>query len=246
MPTSSPSILLTGAATGSIVVENLSRPGVDLPPSNVGNRDPLGNNDRADIIVAGAKAVSIEDLESFCSTIGFESTEILMHIQPIGECTLQGESNCVCSYKARRRVDNDRVKNVFSTVYVTLMSGSEVGLDRREGLEHPHVVVVSIHLGVLWQEPVFEGIRMKLITRGRIIRSRSFYSSKYTSFRKEIDRDKKFLSGSYALLMGDMRNLKVPRRRKRSPQFSKGKRLTYLSTVGGRRATLHISLSKSW
>ena len=41
-----------------------------------------------------------------------------------------------------------------------------------------------------------------------------------------------------------MRYFEVPRRRDRSDQSSQGKRLIYLSLVGGRRATLCISFLK--
>ena len=50
----------------------------------------------------------------------------------------------------------------------------------------------------------------------------------------------------YPLSQGDMRYLKVPGRRVRSAQSSKGKRLIYLSLVGGTGATFWISFLNSW
>ena len=128
----------------------------------------MGNDDRGCIIGAGTKAALIEKLESFRSRIGLELTETLMHVLPIRESTLQGESNHRCSYKARRRVDNDSVKNKFWTAYITLMSCFKVSLDGHEELDNRHFVLVWMHVGIFLQEPVFEGVRMKRITRVRI------------------------------------------------------------------------------
>ena len=63
------------------------------------------------MIGAGTKAVSIDNLDTFCPSIGLKSTQIWMHVLPIGESTLQGKSNRLCSFQACCRVDNDSVKN---------------------------------------------------------------------------------------------------------------------------------------
>ena len=47
------------------------------------------------------------NLETACSRVCLESSEVLMHISTIGGSVLQSESNRLCSHKARRRVDND-------------------------------------------------------------------------------------------------------------------------------------------
>ena len=90
-----------------------------------------------------------------------------MHVLVVGESTLQDQSNRLCSPKARRRVDNDSVEDTLSPVYILLMRSLEVSLNRREEFEHQHVEVVSINIRIWRQEPVFERIRMKWVTRGR-------------------------------------------------------------------------------
>ena len=107
------------------------------------------------------------NLESFCSRIGLKSTEMLMHVLLVGESTLQGQLKRLCSLKAPRRVDNDSVEDTLSPVYILLMSSLEVSLHRRGEFEHRHVQVVSINIRIWRQEPVFERIRMKWVTRGR-------------------------------------------------------------------------------
>ena len=72
MLTSSPSIFLAGAGTGSIVPEELASPRVGLPPWSVGNRDSSGNDDCTHLISAGTKAVSIQNLKKFRSRLGLE------------------------------------------------------------------------------------------------------------------------------------------------------------------------------
>ena len=99
--------------------------------------------------------------------MSLNSTKVLMQILSIGESTLQGESNCLCSQKTRRRVDKDSVKGRVLPVYIPSMSSLEVSLDRREELEHWSVVVLWINLQIFRQEPVFKAVRMKRVTRGR-------------------------------------------------------------------------------
>ena len=141
--------------------------GQSSPPWGVSNREPSNNDDRADIVVIGTEGVSINNLESLCSRIGLKSTEMLMHELPVGESALQGESKRLCSHKARGRVDNESVEDIFSPVYIPSMGSLEVGLNRREELEHRHIEVVSINVRIWRQEPVVERIRVKRITRGR-------------------------------------------------------------------------------
>ena len=133
--TSLPSILLEGTETGGIVAEKLAGPPGDSPPWGVSNREPLNNDYRADIIGAGTQAVLIKNLATLCSRISLKSIEISMHVLSIGESTLQGETNRLCSHKARRRVDNDSVKEMFPPVKRPSMSALEVSLHRREELE---------------------------------------------------------------------------------------------------------------
>ena len=141
--------LMRRSGTDTIAVELLASPPVDSPPSSVSNQDPSGQDDSADIIRAGTEAVLINNPENFSSRIGLWSTKILMHVLPIGESTVQGKSNSLCSYKARWRSNNDSIKGNIWAEYIASMCYFEVKIDWREELQHRHMVVVSIHVGIL-------------------------------------------------------------------------------------------------
>ena len=81
-----------------------------------------------------------------------------MHILSIGESVLQGESNRLCSHKARGHVNNDCPENLVPAVDVASMGSSEVVLNRRKVLEHRHAEVMSI------EESPADRIRMKRVT----------------------------------------------------------------------------------
>ena len=124
-----PSILLVVVITNSIVEEELSGPGVDLPPSSIGNREPSSDDDHVDFFAVVDVAIPIDNLEHLGLRITLKSTKVLVHIlsvgralckanQTVGKSTLQGESNCLYGYQARCSVDNDDVEiRVVSTVY---------------------------------------------------------------------------------------------------------------------------------
>ena len=181
----------------------------------------------------------ISRAESVCLSIGLKSTEMLTHVMPVGESILQGESNRLCSHKARGRVHNDSVRNLVSSVYILSIHSLEVGLNRPEELEHRHIEVMLINVQVWRQEPLVKRIRMKQIARGRTagLKLLSFVDKHISSIRN--------LSAP-VLHQADMRYFEAPRRRVRSAQSSKGKSLIYLSLVGCRRTTFWISFSKSW
>ena len=67
-----------------------------------------------------------------------------MHILSIRESVLQGESNRLCSHKARGRVDNDCLENLILAVDVASMGSFGVLVKQREVLEHRHVEVMFI------------------------------------------------------------------------------------------------------
>ena len=71
----------------------------------------------------------INDLEGVCSRISLKSTEMLMHVLPVGESALQGELNQLCSHKTRARVEDDSGEDMVSPVYIPSMGGVEVGLN---------------------------------------------------------------------------------------------------------------------
>ena len=100
------------------LVGKLTRSRVDSPPWGVGDRQPPSNDDRADVVVTSADGGSINNLGSGCSRIGLKSTEILMHVLPVGKSILQGESNRLCNHKARDCVDNGSVEDMVSPMYI--------------------------------------------------------------------------------------------------------------------------------
>ena len=105
--TGGPSVCLLRNGTSGTAVVELTSSRVDSLPRRVGNRNSLSNDDGADVVDPRTKGISVGDLETACSRVCLELTEVLMHIQTIGESVLQSESNRLCSHKARRRVDND-------------------------------------------------------------------------------------------------------------------------------------------
>ena len=80
---------------------------VDSPPQRVGNQNSPSNNDGADVVDPRAEGISVGDLETACSRVCLESTEVLVHILTINERVLQSELNRSCSHMAQSRVDND-------------------------------------------------------------------------------------------------------------------------------------------
>ena len=128
-----PSILLVVVITNSIVEEELSGPGVDSPPSSIGDREPSSDDDHVDFFAVVDVAIPIDDFEHLGSRITLKSTKVLVHILSVRKSTLQGESNCreeslqgeskcLYGYQARCSVDNDDVEiRVMSTVYTLSM-----------------------------------------------------------------------------------------------------------------------------
>ena len=168
MPASSPTVLLTRTWASGIAVVKLTSSRVNSPPWDVSDGEPSGNNDIADVVVIRAEGVSINNLEVVCSRIGLKLTEMLMHVLPVGESILHGESNCLCSHKTGGRVDNDSVQDMVSVVYLPPMGSLEVGPNRQEELEHGHIEVMLISVQIWRQEPLVERIRMKRVARGRL------------------------------------------------------------------------------
>ena len=97
-----PSILLVVVITNSIVEEELSGPGVDSPPSSIGDREPSSDDDHVDFFAVVDVAIPIDDLEHLGSRITLKSTKVLVHILSVGKSTLQGESNCREEYSTGR------------------------------------------------------------------------------------------------------------------------------------------------
>ena len=140
---------------------------VDLPPRGVGDGKPPSNDDSADVVNARNEGLSVNDPESVRSRVGLESTEVLMHILSICESTLQGNSNRLCSHKARGPVANDSVENSGLAVDVTSMGSLVLSLNGREVLEHRHMEVMSISVQICRQESLVNRIQMKRVARGR-------------------------------------------------------------------------------
>ena len=57
MSTSSPTVLLTRTRSGGIAVVKLAGPRVDSAPSGVSDRQPLKNDNRADVVIIRGEAV---------------------------------------------------------------------------------------------------------------------------------------------------------------------------------------------
>ena len=164
-PTKSPTVLLTRTRTGGITVVKLASSRIDTPPLGVGDREPPSNDDRADVAVIRAEGEYIYNLEGFWLRIGLKSTEMLMRVLPVGESTLHGESNRLCSHKPGGRVDDD-IEGKISPVYIPWMGSLEVGLSPREELEHRHIEVMLMNVRIWRQGPVVETIRVKGVARG--------------------------------------------------------------------------------
>ena len=106
-----PSILLVVVITNSIVGEELSGPGVDSPPSSIGDREPSSDDDHLDFFAVVDVAIPIDDLEHLGSRITLKSTKVLVHVLSVRKSTLQRESNRLYGYEARCSVDNDDVRS---------------------------------------------------------------------------------------------------------------------------------------
>ena len=111
--------------------------------------------------------MSVGDLETACSGIGLESTEVLLHILTIGESVLQSESNCLCSHKAGSHIDKDCLEILVTAVDIASMGSLEVIVDRREVLEHQYIEVTLLEVRICRQEPVVDRIQMERVARGR-------------------------------------------------------------------------------
>ena len=165
--TGRPSILLVVV---SIFVEELAEHGVDSPPSSIGNREPSGDNDRAYVPGVVDVAIPIDDLEHLSPRIALKSTKVLVHVLPVGERTLQGESNRLCGYETHCSVNNDNVEIQFMwIVYIVPMCLFEVVIESSEVLEHRNAVIVSIFVGIGWQIPVIEGVWVERIGSRRFL-----------------------------------------------------------------------------
>ena len=88
-----PSKFLVVVITNSIVEEELSGPGVDSPPSSIGDREPSGDDNHVEFFAVVDVAIPIDDLEHLGSRITLKSTKVLVHVLSVGKSTLQGESN---------------------------------------------------------------------------------------------------------------------------------------------------------
>ena len=97
-----PSILLVVVITNSIVEEELSSRGVDLPPSSIGDREPSSDDDHVDFFAVVDVAIPIDDLEHLGLRITLKATKVLVHILSVEKSTLQVESNCREEYSAGR------------------------------------------------------------------------------------------------------------------------------------------------
>ena len=140
---------------------------VDSPPQRVGNRNSLSNDDGTDVTNSRTEGISVDDLETACSRVCLESTEVLMHILAIGKSVLQSESTRFCSHRARSRVDNDRLEDLVTAADLASMGSFEVIMDRRDVLEHRYIEVMSVDVRIHRQEPVVDRIRMERVARGR-------------------------------------------------------------------------------
>ena len=94
------------------------------------------------------------------------ATAVLMHILSICESVLQGEWNRLGSHKARGCVDNDCLENSVPALDVLSVGSFEAVLNWREVLEHWHAKVMSMGVGIRWQELVVIRIRMERVTFG--------------------------------------------------------------------------------
>ena len=100
MLTNGLSICSFRTSTSGISVVELTSSRVGSPLRCVSDRSPLSNDDCADIVDSRNEGISVNDLETVRSGVGLESTQVLVHILSIGESTLYGESNRLCSHKA--------------------------------------------------------------------------------------------------------------------------------------------------
>ena len=108
MSTGGPSIGLLRTSTSGHAMVEVTSSRIDSPPRCVSNRNSSNNDDGTDVIDSRVEGISVKDLKHVGSrTFFLESTEVLMHILPIGESTLHSKSKRFCSHKARSRVDND-------------------------------------------------------------------------------------------------------------------------------------------
>ena len=165
--TGGPSVcLLLIGISGTAVVELTSLP-VDSPPRRVGNRNSPSNNDGADVVHLRTEGILVGDLETACSRVCLESTEVLLHILTISESGLQSKSIRLCSHKAQSRVDIDSLRNLVTAVEIVSMGSLEVMMDRREVLEHRYIEVMLVEVRICRQEPVVDRIWMEQVARGR-------------------------------------------------------------------------------
>ena len=170
MSTGGPSIGFLRTSTSGHAVVELTSPRIDSPPRCVSNRNSSNNDDGTDVIDSRAEGISVNDLKHVGSrTFFLESTEVLMHILPISESTLQSESNRFCSHKARSRVDNDCFEDLVPAADLASMGSLEVIMDWREVLEERDVEVVLVDVRLCRQKPVVDRVRVERVTRRRVV-----------------------------------------------------------------------------
>ena len=92
-----PSILLVVVITNSIVEEELSGPGVDSPPSSIGDREPSSDHDHVDFSAVVDVAIPIDDLEHLGSRITLKTTKVLVpHPKCLGSQKNHGTEPKTC------------------------------------------------------------------------------------------------------------------------------------------------------
>ena len=63
-------------------------PGVDSPPSTIGDREPSSDDDHVDFSAVVDVAIPIDDLVHLGSRITLKSTKVLVHVLSVGKSTL--------------------------------------------------------------------------------------------------------------------------------------------------------------
>ena len=169
MSTSRTSIGLFRTSTSGHAVVELTCSRIDSPPWRVNNLKSSHNNDGTDVIDSRTEGISVNDVKHIgLRTFFLESTEVLMYILTISEGTLQSESNCFCSHKARSRVNNDRFEDLVWATDLASMCSLEIIMDWREVLEERDVEVVLIGVRLCRQKPVVDGVGVERVTRRRV------------------------------------------------------------------------------
>ena len=104
-------------------------------------------------------AIPSDDLQHLDSRITLKSTKVLVHLLSVGECTLQGESNRLCSYEVCCRVDNHDVEVRIVSARYTLSLSIFVGTpESSKVFEYRNVEMMFICVG-------FEGASIRVSSR---------------------------------------------------------------------------------